>query len=76
MYKMVDVGDGCVAEPFSYNFTEAIVALHELIKDWDFKTYPKMKFELYTIDGVDKYGELKLTSIYTLTASKAKKFIL
>tara|TARA_R110000822_G_C15045817_1_gene465858 strand:+ start:333 stop:617 length:285 start_codon:yes stop_codon:yes gene_type:complete len=76
MYKSVDVGGDCVAEPFSYNFTEAIVELHELVKDWDFKTYPKMKFELYTIDGTDNYGELKITSIYTLTAAKAKKFIL
>lgn len=77
-YKDVQVlEDGLVMEPYSYDFTEAITALHNWIeKNLDSDTKGKVKFEIRRIDGtIDKKWDDQIGEelVYSITASKARK---
>ena len=77
-YKATEV-NGCEMDTFGINFVDTINDLHQWIKEnqWCIEESPKCKFEIYAVDGsVDKHGEAKWSKLYTISASKAKKYIL
>lgn len=79
LYKEADIHNS-ILSVFATSFADGVASLHEyLISDdgkWVVETYPKAKFELYAYDGtVDKYGDAKSVRVYSISASKAKKYI-
>ena len=77
IYKDMLIGN-CVTSTFATSYIDAVNMLHEWIKenDWVKKEYPKAKFNIYSVDGsLDKNGERLDKKVYTISASKAKKFI-
>lgn len=82
LYKesRVDAGEyvSCM-NTFSLSYTDGITALHEWIQEnsWTVKEYPKCKFILAMVDGsLNKYEEVKEVTVYSISASKAKKLII
>lgn len=77
IYKRHLVGN-CVSDTFGIDFTKSVNDLHEWIKESEAVTdYPKCKFNLYVKDGtLDKDGDSIMKKVYTISASKAKRFLL
>jgi len=75
-YKDHIIGN-CVSNTFGVDFAMSINYLHKWIKDSDaINNWPKCKFNLYVIDGsTDKYGDPVMKKVYTISASKAKKYL-
>lgn len=69
-----------VGDTFACNYKDAIRMLHEWIEEEG--EYVKglkgdNKFVIDVIDGsLDKYGDVKHTAVYTISAAKAKKYLL
>lgn len=77
-YKNTEVNNS-TTDTFAISFAEAVTELHNWIKlnDWAVLENPKCKFEIYSIDGtLDKWGETKRVKVYSISAAKAKKYIL
>lgn len=76
-YKMWSIGDTAGAT-FALSYTDAISKLHELIIEYKhlIEDYPKCKFEIEMIDGTIKEGQVAFKKVYSISASKAKKFLL
>lgn len=84
MYKMWNIKkEGIinqVGDTFASNFMDSVNRLHEWIKEnYDYvnKLSGKIVFRIESIDGsLDKYGDVNYTTVYTITAAKAKKYLL
>ena len=63
---------------FGINFTDSVTSLHIWLQDNPdvIKMYPKAKFSIDVIDGSLKNGEYVRKTVYSITASKAKKYVL
>lgn len=75
-YKPVLVED-CLTDVHGYNFAEVVNDLHEWLADneWAVKEYPKAKFQIEQICGMDKHGDIIRKLVYSIPASKAKRLI-
>lgn len=70
---------GCVGRTFATRYADAITRLHEwivenkqVLEDW-----PKCKFEIRAVDGsYDKWEQVQDKVVYTITASKARKYLI
>ncbi len=71
-----------VGRTFATNFAHAVNKLHEWIieanEEWGvLKEYPKCKFNIWVVDGaVIKNGQDVRKKVYSISASKAKKYLL
>ena len=69
-----------VGATFACNFADAVNLLHEWIKENAeyVNEYPaKISFNIEVIDGsIDKYGDVNYLKVYSITAAKAKKYLL
>lgn len=77
LYKDWNINNS-VGRTFSLSYSNAVNDLHEWIKDnqWVIKEYPKCKLEIEVIDGtINKYNEPKRIVVYSISASKAKRFL-
>lgn len=71
--------NNCSFDTFGISFAESVNDLHKWIQKNKgiLKEYPKCKFELYAVDGsIDNHGDFIARKVYTITASKAKKYLL
>ena len=82
-YKEWQVGNGnCThaGSTFATSFTDAVNALHEWLKENRevIEDYPKSKFTIHVNYGeIDtKRDHVKIHPVYSISAGKAKKFIL
>ena len=70
--------NNCGIYTFALDFTNAINDLHEWIKscEKDLLEEKKCSFSIYLVDGsLDKYGEIKLNKVYTISSKKAKALL-
>ena len=79
-YKMWNIpGINLVGNTFSTDFADAVTRLHEWIKENKhvLNEYPKSKFTIDVIDGsFNKFGDYSSKVVYTISAAKAKKYII
>jgi hypothetical protein len=76
-YKDFEVGD-CRGRTFGTNYAKAVNDLHEWIKEnsWAVCEYPKCKFTIEMVDGSIEHDQYASQVVYTISAAKAKKFLL
>lgn len=76
----VETEEGCrsVGRTFALHFMEGINDLHQWIIDNPevVKEYPKCSFKLYEINGELKNGEVVKNHVYTISASRARKYLI
>lgn len=64
---------------FEISFMDSVNELHKWIKENEYilNEYPKCKFNIYAVDGsCDKFGEYVMKKVYTISATKAKKYLI
>lgn len=78
-YKVDNGENSSVGATFGTSFTQAVNDLHEWIKEADYllKEHPKSKFSIYAVSGeMGKYDQPRQIKVYTISAAKAKKYLL
>ncbi len=82
VYKDWEINDGTNyigGRTFALSFADAVNRLHDWIKEnqWALDSQYKASFEIYVFYGdLDKYGSPVDQKVYSISASKAKKFLL
>lgn len=77
----VETPDNCthLGTTFATSFADAVTRLHEWIAEHPHivRDYPKCKFTIECVNGsFTKYNELAYEVVYSITAKKAKRFLL
>ena len=77
-YKDWRIEGVCCGDTFAVTFAGAINDLHEWLKENRdlLDEFPKSKFEIYVVDGTVKGGEFVDKKVYSISASKAKKYLI
>lgn len=77
-FKQSEVNN-CIYPTFELTYMAAVNRLHEWIIDNKeiLNDYPKAKFRIRIMDGtLDKYQDAIQKTVYTISASKAKKLLI